>query len=108
MQARLAYVMKFVADMEKAVRFHRNTTLKFQSPGWSEFSTGDVILALHPANEKKPAGSVELGYRIAGLENLHAQGEASGLTFTGPLRREHGVLLAQFLDSEGAPCSASE
>lgn len=111
MQARLTYVMKFVADMEKAVRFHRDTLgfpLKFQSPGWSEFSTGDVTLALHPAREGKPAGSVELGFQIADLEALHARGEASGVRFVGPLRREHGTLLAQFLDSDGAPCTASE
>ena len=111
MQALLTYVMKFVADMDKAVAFHRDTLglpLKFQSPGWSEFATGEVTLALHPANEKKPAGSVELGFQIADLEKFHAQGDASGVTFVGPLRREHGVLLAQFLDSEGAPCSASE
>ncbi|HLY04227.1 MAG TPA: VOC family protein [Rhizomicrobium sp.] len=111
MQARLAYVMKFVTDMERAVRFHRDTLglpLKFQSPGWSEFSTGDVTLALHPAREGKPAGSIELGFQIRGLEALHARGEASGLTFSGPLRREHGVLLAPFLDSEGALCTASE
>ena len=111
MQARLTYLMKFVADMDKAVAFHRDTLglpLKFQSPGWSEFATGEVTLALHPANEKKPAGSVELGFQIADLEKFHARGDASGVTFVGPLRREHGVLLAQFLDSEGAPCSASE
>lgn len=111
MQSRLTYVMKYVADMDRAVRFHRDTlglTLKFQSPGWSEFDTGNVTLALHPANDRKPAGSVELGFRIEGLERLHAEGAASGLEFVGPLRREHGAVLAQFLDSEGALCSASE
>ena len=59
MQARLTYVMKFVADMEKAVAFYRDTLglpLKFQSPGWSEFATGEVTLALHPARDGKPAG----------------------------------------------------
>jgi catechol 2,3-dioxygenase-like lactoylglutathione lyase family enzyme len=107
MQSRLTYVMKFVADMDKAVGFYRDTlglTLKFQSPGWSEFQTGEVTLALHPANEKNPAGSVRLGFQINDLEQLHAQG---GLNFVGPLRREHGVVLAQFVDSEGAECTAS-
>ena len=41
MQAvRLRYVIKFVADMDKAVRFRRDVLglkLKFESPGWSEF-----------------------------------------------------------------------
>jgi catechol 2,3-dioxygenase-like lactoylglutathione lyase family enzyme len=111
MQSHLTYVMKFVADMDRAVRFYRDTLglpLKFQSPGWSEFATGEVTFALHPARDGKPAGSVELGFRIEGLEALHAQGGESGLEFAGPLRREHGILLAQFLDSEGAPCTASE
>ena len=111
MQSHLTYVMKFVADMDRAVRFYRDTLglpLKFQSPGWSEFATGEVTLALHPAKDGKPAGSVELGFRMDNLENLHAQGTDSGVAFVGPLRREHGVLLARFLDSEGAECSASE
>ena len=110
MQAHLTYVMKFEADMDKAVAYYRDTLgipLKFQSPGWSEFSTGEVTLALHPAREGKPAGSVELGFKMADLEKLHAQGEASGIRFVGPLRREHGANLARFLDSEGASCSAS-
>lgn len=111
MHTRLTYVMKFVADMDRAVHFYRDTLglpLKFQSPGWSEFATGDVTLALHPATDKKPAGSVELGFHMEGLEQVHAQGEASGIRFITAPRREHGVLLASFLDSEDAQCSASE
>ena len=55
----LRYVIKFVADMNKAVKFYRDTLglqLKFESPGWSEFMTGETTLALHPASEKNPAG----------------------------------------------------
>ena len=39
----LRYVIKFVADMDKAVKFHRDVlalNVKFESPGWSEFVTG--------------------------------------------------------------------
>jgi catechol 2,3-dioxygenase-like lactoylglutathione lyase family enzyme len=111
MATRLTYVMKFVADMDRAVGFYRDALglpLKFQSPGWSEFATGDVTLALHPATEKKPAGSVELGFHMDGLEKKHAEGDACGVRFVTAPHREHGVLLAAFLDSEGAECSASE
>ena len=111
MAARLTYVMKFVADMDRAVRFYRDTLglpLKFQSPEWSEFATGDVTLALHPASERKPAGSVELGFHMEGLEKIHAQAAADGLRFVSAPHREHGILLASFLDSEGAECAASE
>ena len=56
----LKYAIKFVADMDKAVKFYRDVvglTLKFESPGWSEFVTGETTLALHPASDKNPAGS---------------------------------------------------
>lgn len=50
------YAIKFVADMEKAVKFHHDVLglkVKFESPGWSEFVTGETTLALHPASEKR-------------------------------------------------------
>jgi hypothetical protein len=55
MQTQLRYVIKFIADMDKAVKFHRDVLglpLKFESPGWSEFSTGETTLALHPASRR--------------------------------------------------------
>jgi catechol 2,3-dioxygenase-like lactoylglutathione lyase family enzyme len=58
------YVIKFVSDMNKAVKFYRDILglrLKFESPGWSEFVTGETTLALHPVSDKNPAGKVELG-----------------------------------------------
>ena len=58
---KLNYVIEFVADMGRAVKFYRDVlglSLKFQSPGWSEFSTGETSLGLHPASEKNPAGSI--------------------------------------------------
>lgn len=111
MDARLTYAIKFVKDMDRAVRFHRDTLglpLKFQSPEWSEFSTGSVTLALHAASEKNPAGRIELGYATKGLKELYANRQQSGIKFTSEPRPLHGVLLANFEDSEGANCSLSE
>jgi len=48
------------------VKFYRDVLglkLKFESPGWSEFVTGETTLALHPASDKNPVGTVELGSR---------------------------------------------
>jgi hypothetical protein len=73
-----------------------------------DFATGDVTLSLHPATPTSPAGSVELGFHVDRLEQIHAQGEASGVTFTSAPRRQHGVLVASFPDCEGTACSASE
>jgi catechol 2,3-dioxygenase-like lactoylglutathione lyase family enzyme len=106
----LTYAIKFVADMDKAVAFHRDVLglpLKFASPGWSEFATGETTLALHEASDRNPAGKVELGFGVDDLAGLYERREAAGLAFTGPLRAEHGTTLGQFLDSEGVACSIS-
>ena len=54
---KLAYVIEFVRDMNRAVKFYRDVLgfqLKFESPGWSEFVTGETTLALHPASQRMP------------------------------------------------------
>jgi len=46
---KLNYSIEFVADMDRAVKFYRDVLglpLKFQSTGWSEFSTGETSLGL--------------------------------------------------------------
>jgi len=108
---RLAYAIKFVADMDAAIAFHRDTLglpLKFQSPFWSEFSTGETTLALHPASDRNPAGSVQLGYQTADLDLLHAEREANRLVFTQPPVSQHGSKIARFTGSEGEECSLGE
>ena len=110
MKTKLAYAIKFVADMEKAIRFHRDTLglpLKFQSPEWSEFTTGDVTLALHKADEKNKPGTVQLGFDVEDLKGVYAKRKELGLTFTAEPAPLHGSLLGKFLDSENTECSIS-
>jgi lactoylglutathione lyase len=110
MQARFSYAIAFVADMDKAVAFHREVlglTLRFASPFWSEFATGDVTLALHPASEENPPGKVQLGFAVPDLEKLYAARGANGLDFSSPPRTEAGSLLARILNSEGVEISLS-
>jgi len=106
---KLGYVIKFVADMNRAVKFHRDVLglpLKFESPGWSEFVTGETTLALHPASEKNPAGTVELGFTVADIQKFHQEMSAQGVQFSmPPTKQDFGGLLAQFVDSEGGHCS---
>ena len=107
---RLAYVMKFVSDMDAALAFYRDTLglpLKFQTPGWSEFQTGETTLALHIASDDNPASGCELGFSVEGIEAFHAAKTAAGITFTRPPTKEHGVKLATFLDCEGAKVGVS-
>jgi catechol 2,3-dioxygenase-like lactoylglutathione lyase family enzyme len=57
--AQLKDVIKFVAEMNEAVKFYRDVIgleLKFESPDWSEFATGEITLPLHSASDKNPSG----------------------------------------------------
>lgn len=110
MRAKFSYAIKFVAGMDKAVAFYRDTfglTVRFASPEWSEFETGDVTLALHPAGERNPAGAVEIGFSTENLAQLFADRAKNGLAFSMDPHLEHGTLLSQILDCEGVGVSLS-
>ena len=107
---RLTYAIKFVADMDRAIAFYRDKLgleLKFQSPFWSEFATGDTVLALHPASDENPAGGVELGFAVEDLGGFYARRDELGVEFTREPKEEHGVHIAQIRDVDGAGVSVS-
>jgi predicted enzyme related to lactoylglutathione lyase len=107
----LKYAIQFVADMDQAVAFFRDTlglTLSFQTPYWSEFASGSTKLALHPASPKNPAGKVQLGFSVPDLQSFFVRASASGLVFTQPPTQEEGALLARFLDPQGQEISISQ
>lgn len=109
MPPKLAYAIKYVADMDRAVKFYRDTlglTLKFQSPEWSEFATGETTLALHSASKKNPAGSVEVGFGVDDIHTFHKEMTAKGVRFSmPPTKQDFGGTLAQFTDPDGADVS---
>lgn len=105
---KLRSVIKFVADMERAVAFHRDSLklpLKFAAPDRSEFDTGGTTLALHPAAEGHPAGSVELAYGGDDLDAFYAARAVNGIVFVRPPTELPGRRIARFLDSEGCETS---
>jgi len=110
MAIKLGYAIHFVADMDRAVAFYRDTvglTLKFASPGWSEFATGSTTLALHPASDQNPAGTTHLGLHADDVASMHRALTKAGVRFTRDPTPEHGITLAEFVDSEGARVSLS-
>ena len=110
MAIKLGYAIHFVADMDRAVAFYRDTvglTLKFASPGWSEFATGATTLALHPASDQNPAGTTHLGLHADDVASMHRALTKAGVRFTRDPTPEHGITLAEFVDSEGARVSLS-
>ncbi|HKD61249.1 MAG TPA: VOC family protein [Terracidiphilus sp.] len=108
----LSYIIEFVEDMNRAIKFYRDViglSLKFQSAGWSEFATGQVTFALHPASEKNPAGKLEMGINVSDLLQFHAEMTAKGVQFPmAPTKQDFGGMLARFVDSEGARISVSD
>ena len=107
---RLTYAIKYVADMGTAIAFYRDKLgldLKFQSPFWSEFATGDTVLALHPASDDNAAGSVELGFGVEDLGEFYARREQLGIHFTREPKEMHGIHIAAIRDADGAHVSVS-
>lgn len=107
----MTYAIRFVADMDQSVRFYRDTLglpLKFQSPEWSEFATGQTTLALHPASPQNQAGKVQLGFRVPDLQAFYTELTSQGVIFSRPPALEGSSKVARFLDGEGIECSVSE
>jgi predicted enzyme related to lactoylglutathione lyase len=110
MGARLTYAIKFVADMDAAIAFHRDQlglAVKFATPFWTELATGDTTLALHPASDENPAGTVQLGFGVEDVDAFYAEKRAAGLEFLQPPKPLHGVKIAALKDSEGAEIRVS-
>jgi catechol 2,3-dioxygenase-like lactoylglutathione lyase family enzyme len=107
---RLTYAIKYVADMDEAISFYRDKlglALTFQSPFWSEFATGETVLALHPASEDKPAGSVELGFGVDDLGEFYQRRDQLGIEFTREPKEMRGIHIAAIRDADGSHVSVS-
>jgi predicted enzyme related to lactoylglutathione lyase len=110
MSAALTYAIKFVSDMDEAVRFHvtqLGLSVRFQSPEWSEFETGPTTLALHKSSAEHPAGTCQLGFRVAEIDRFYSERTAQGVETVAPPTDLHGQRIAKLRDSDGAEFSVS-
>ena len=111
MAPKLKYVIVYIADMGAAVKFYRDTlgfSLRYETPHWSEFSTGETTLALHPASAANQAGKVEAGLAVEDLTRFHAELTSKGVRFPmEPRKQEYGGTLAQMQDPDGTVWSVS-
>ena len=108
MTTSFGFTVKYVGNMDEAVRFYvgqLGLTLRFQSPFWSEFETGTTTLALHPASSDHPAGTCQLGFRVPDVKRFYSEKTAQGIVFTSAPTELHGQTIARFKDSDGAECS---
>ena len=112
--------MVTVADMDRSVRFYRDTlgmTLRFQSPEWSEFDLGLNTLALHGGGVAAPlqgkeqyAGRASIGFTVANVDNVFEELKSKGARVMMSLteRVGEGIRLAVFLDPDGLPVSFAQ
>lgn len=110
-----------VSDMERSVRFYRDTLglkLRFQSPDWSEFDFGPNTLALHgggvaappPSSKQQLAGRASIGFTVDNVDKIFEELKNKGATVVmPPMQREgEGIRLAVFLDPDGLPISFAQ
>jgi lactoylglutathione lyase len=116
------YVMVFVSDMARSVTFYKEVLglkLRFESPEWTEFETGDAVVALHGGGtrretRKEPeteyAGTCALGFDVEDLDETYRELRSKGVVFTmrPNVRKGEGIRLAICLDPDGLPISLSQ
>jgi len=112
--------MVIVTDMERSVRFYRDTLglkLRFQSPDWTEFDAGGTTLALHgggvpaPPPGKEPyAGRASIGFNVENLDKVFEELKSKGAKIIMPptQREGEGIRLAVILDPDGLPVSFAQ
>ena len=117
---RINYAIVFVRDMKRSVAFYRDVfglPLKFESPGWSEFSTEGATLALHsadvasPASDdpaRTPAGRCRPGFGVVDLDAFHRRMVEAKVVCIQEPKEVFGARIAQYLDPDRLAVSVGE
>ena len=114
----LNYAIVFVSDMSRSAAFYKDVLglpLRFESPQWTEFATGDATLALHlstpapnTASAKHAGGTCRPGFSVQDLDTFHKKVTDQHVTCVQPPKETFGVRIAQYLDPDGLVVSISE
>src|SRR5262245_11195471 len=87
--------MVVVSDMDRSVRFYRDTLglkLRFQSPDWTEFDVGSTTLALHggglaappPQGKEQYAGRASIGFNVESVDKVFEELKSKGARVVMP------------------------
>ena len=120
----ISYVIITASDMSRSVGFYCDklgVPLNFQTEQWTEFQTGQTILALHgggiPAERKPAAGRPEpqagnctIGFQVENLERTFEELKSKGVTPVMPpvVREREGIKLAVIADPDGFKITLSQ
>jgi lactoylglutathione lyase len=117
---RVSYAIVFVSDMKSSAAFYRDVIglpLRFESPGWTEFSTEGATLALHRSEapgsdagdpEDLPAGRCRPGLRVPDLDEFHARMVATDVPCIQESKEVFGARVALYVDPDGLAFSVGE
>ena len=120
---KIDYTMIIVSDMSRSVEFYADKLgipLKFQSPEWTEFDTGNTTLALHGGGiaqtaavddgQSKMAGTCSIGFNVEDVDKTYADLKSKGVNFIMPptQRDNEGIRLAVCIDPDGLPVSFAQ
>jgi lactoylglutathione lyase len=117
---KLNYAIVFVSDMDRSVKYYRDLfglPLKFETPEWTEFSTGEATLALHKGGSARrsegesdaiASGQCRPGLQVGDLDELHSRLIGNGVTCVQPPMNSFGARIAQYLDPDGLIVSVGE
>jgi lactoylglutathione lyase len=117
---KVSYAIVFVSDMKRSVAFYRDVVglpLKFDSPGWSEFSTEGATLALHACEAsggpnydpaKVPAGNCRPGLQVPDLDAFHQRMMEKEVQCLQIPTSVFGSRVAQYVDPDGLGISVGE
>ena len=108
---RVAALRVFVANMDKAVRFYRDTLglpLSGQTPELAVFSPKDIDFIVERANPEDPEGAemiarfTALSFEVADCRVAVGLLSGKSVQFLGPAQKQSwGGTVAHFLDPDG-------
>jgi len=119
-QMRIHYSIVFVSDMRRSVAFYRDLiglTLKFESPGWSEFATDGAALALHQSRSQgseagggsgEEPGHCRFGLQVPDLDVFHDRMTSMDVECRQAPTETFGSRVAQYVDPDGLVFSVGE
>jgi lactoylglutathione lyase len=119
---KIDYVMITVSNMARSVAFYKDKLgipMKFGTPEWTEFQTGNTTLALHGGGSAKEpsadpnahyAGTCSIGFNVDNLDLVYEQLQAKGVQFVMPptARPGESIKLAVAVDPDGLAISFGE
>jgi lactoylglutathione lyase len=103
---KLGVVMVVVSDMTRSVAFYRDVLglpLRYQTPYWSEFDVGGVVLALHPAGDTlavEPTTGINFGFYVEEIDAVLEQIRSRGGEIASRDEEPFGIL-AHVRDPDG-------